>query len=120
MSGQGPYFGQGVWFVRLHQEKVQSAIDRYVAETHRIFKVVDDHLAKQGTNFLVGDKITYADYMWIPWFYGIGYVHVGEDFTVYKNVAAWQGKVLARPASQRVVAEWVPMMQAALAGASNK
>ena len=30
VSGQGPYFGQAVWFKIHHPERVQSAVDRYI------------------------------------------------------------------------------------------
>ncbi|KAI0174447.1 thioredoxin-like protein [Pestalotiopsis sp. NC0098] len=32
ISGQGPYYGQAIWFARFHPEKLPSAIDRYVNE----------------------------------------------------------------------------------------
>ncbi|KAH8156115.1 hypothetical protein CIB48_g12131, partial [Xylaria polymorpha] len=35
-TGQGPYYGQAVWFTRYHPEKLQSAIDRYVKEIYRV------------------------------------------------------------------------------------
>lgn len=36
-SGQGPYFGQAVWFLKYHSEKIPSAIERYTEETKRVF-----------------------------------------------------------------------------------
>ncbi|KAI1662553.1 hypothetical protein F4813DRAFT_384137 [Daldinia decipiens] len=48
MSGQGPMFGQKVWFTHIHVEQnVQTAIDRYAAEARRIMGVVNDSLRKQ-------------------------------------------------------------------------
>jgi len=67
LAGQGPYFGQATWFARFHPEKVQSAIDRYVAEIIRVTSVLDTGLARNGTGWLVGDKCTYADLSFVTW-----------------------------------------------------
>ena len=69
MSGQGPYYGQGAWFMRFHHEKLPSAIERYQKEIERIVMVIDSHLAaKQGNKkCLVGEKVTYADLAFITW-----------------------------------------------------
>lgn len=55
MSGQGPYFGQASWFILYHEEKLQSAIDRYLREIRRVVGVLDRYL--QGRDYLVGDKL---------------------------------------------------------------
>lgn len=66
-SGQGPYFGQYVWFLLYHPgEKIPSAIERYKAEVKRVWGVLNDVLSKQ--DWLVGDKLTVADlalFMWV-------------------------------------------------------
>ncbi|EME41305.1 hypothetical protein DOTSEDRAFT_73646 [Dothistroma septosporum NZE10] len=68
MSGQGPYFGQAAWFQFFHSEKnITSAIDRYKNEIKRIISVIDLHLTKTGKPYLVGDKVTFADLMFVPW-----------------------------------------------------
>lgn len=67
MSGQGPYYGQAIWFVRHHPEKVPSAVERYFKETERVIGVLDTHLQKARTEFLVGNKCTYADLVFVPW-----------------------------------------------------
>ncbi|KAI0515138.1 glutathione S-transferase [Xylaria bambusicola] len=74
VSGQGPYFGQAVWFTRYHPEKIQSAVDRYVKEIYRVTGVVEGHLAKEKAKgissdgpWLVGGKITFADIAWYMW-----------------------------------------------------
>ena len=58
-SGQGPYLGQLGWFLRLHPEKIPSAIERYEKEAIRIFGALDGVLAKQ--EYLVGGRATIAD-----------------------------------------------------------
>jgi len=74
MSGQGPYFGQIPYFTMFHWEKnvTPSVIERFEKEVKRVSGVIDAHLKKQGTPYLVGDKITYADLAFIPWFNFVG------------------------------------------------
>lgn len=68
MSGQGPYFGQRAWFMMYHPEKnITSAIERYGTEIKRVLGVIDAHLRKTGQPYLVGDKLSYADLMFVPW-----------------------------------------------------
>jgi glutathione S-transferase len=52
VSGQGPYYGQAYWFKNSHPEKLQSAIDRYVKEIHRVSKVLDKW-RRSGSGLLV-------------------------------------------------------------------
>ena len=75
-SGQGPYYGQAYWFKKYHDEKVPSAVERYVNEAKRVTGVLDKWLSKQkeanGENlgdgpWLVGNKLSYADIAFIPW-----------------------------------------------------
>ncbi|BDD59224.1 glutathione S- transferase, nitrogen catabolite repression regulator [Monascus purpureus] len=98
MSGQGPYFGQAVWFSVYHTEKIQSAIDRYVNEIRRVSGVLDRVL--EGREYLVDGKYSYADFAFIPWF-GIipritgNAIDLEKDFP---NLNAWLNRIKARPA----------------------
>lgn len=65
LQGQGPYYGQAVWFAAHHHEKLQSPVERYVQEIKRIRGVLDSHL--EGRDWLVGDKCTIADLSWAMW-----------------------------------------------------
>lgn len=49
----------------MHSEPVQSAKDRYVNEIKRVTKVLDTIL--EGKQYLVGDKVTYADLSFVTW-----------------------------------------------------
>ena len=60
-----PYFGQAMWFLNTHPEKVLSAIERYKNETLRVFGVLDGVLAQQ--EWLVGGKCTIADLAFATW-----------------------------------------------------
>lgn len=100
VSGQAPYYGQASWFSRFHPEKIQSAIDRYVSEMHRVNGVLERVLEHR--DWLVGDKCTYADLAFIAWQrwapkYG------GEDiYQKFPSVGAWVKRMEARPTVQRV------------------
>ncbi|CCL99732.1 uncharacterized protein FIBRA_01754 [Fibroporia radiculosa] len=64
-SGQGPYFGQAIWFKVYHPEKLPSALERYQKETLRVISVLDGVLAKQ--EWLVGGKLSIADISFVTW-----------------------------------------------------
>lgn len=42
-------------------EKIQYGINRYQNETRRLYRVMDEALAKNKSGFLVGDRLTIAD-----------------------------------------------------------
>ncbi|KAJ5689621.1 hypothetical protein N7462_004013 [Penicillium macrosclerotiorum] len=95
MSGQGPYFGQAVWFTRYHPENVESAKERYVKEIRRVSGVLDTALADK--EYLVGNKFSFVDLAFIPWFKVT--VMFGIDLaTEFPNVDAWLNRQKARPA----------------------
>ena len=64
-SGQGPYFGQVVWFTIYHPEKVPSAVERYRNEIRRVVSVLESVLSKK--EWLVGGRPTIADLSFIPY-----------------------------------------------------
>ncbi|KAF2462885.1 glutathione S-transferase [Lindgomyces ingoldianus] len=67
ISGQGPYFGQAAWFNLFHPEKLPSAQQRYMDEVHRVVGVLDGALASGPSGWLVGEKCTYADLIFVMW-----------------------------------------------------
>ncbi len=103
MSGQGPYFGQAAWFTHFHPEKVPSAVTRYRNEIKRVTMVLDKVLADR--EYLVGDKCTYADLAFVPWYIAVPYAFAGEEVDLAKefpNYGAWMSRLLARTSVQRV------------------
>ncbi|KAM0712363.1 hypothetical protein Q7P37_011458 [Cladosporium fusiforme] len=101
-SGQGPYYGQKAWFTWYHEDKnLTSVLERYGSEIWRVIGVVDAHLGKTGGEWLVGDKCTYADLAFVPWFWlcpGL----MGDGFeqewkSKYPTAWAWYQKLQARP-----------------------
>lgn len=105
MSGQGPYFGQKAWFSNFHAEKLPSAELRYANEIRRVLGVIEDHLTKQKTEYLVCNTATYADLSWVTWNALLGWLmpelDVKKDFPKF---AAWNEKLVARPAVAKVLA----------------
>ncbi|KAH9896997.1 glutathione S-transferase C-terminal-like protein [Cubamyces lactineus] len=105
-SGQGPYFGQAVWFMRFHPEKVPSAIERYQKEILRVFGVLESVLSKQ--EWLVGGKLTIADLSFIPWngaaidfvLAAVENVNVEKE---YPSVYKWHKKLTERPVIARLL-----------------
>lgn len=116
MSGQGPMFGQRMWFVHFHTDKnLVSAIERYGIETKRIIGVLDQSLRKQKEKldlgaedevWLVGDKCTIADLSFVLWdvllftsLFPEGHQIDSEFPEFYK----WHTNVIKRPAVSRVI-----------------
>jgi glutathione S-transferase len=102
-----------VWFRTFHPEKLPSAIERYDKESLRIIGVIDAHLTKQGTPYLVGDKVTYADLMFVCWTY-IFDERYPEDFDLseFKSYNAWINRIKERPAVKKVWADWAEAKKA--------
>lgn len=96
LLGQGPYFGQLGWFAFYHEEKIPSAIERYVKEVHRVLGVLDNIL--EGKQYLVDEKVSYADISFIPWNWMLDLLadRVGEWRPKYPNVAAWDNRLHER------------------------
>lgn len=102
VSGQGPYFGQAVWFTLYHPEKLPSVVDRYVNEIRRVSGVLNGVL--QGKEFLVGDKYSYADASFVMW-YAIAplfadRINLATDFPALN---AWLERIKARPAISKII-----------------
>jgi len=101
MANIGPMFGQVNHFANQAPEKIPYAIDRYLTESARLIKVLDDQLGR--TEYVAGDY-SIADIANYPW--------VGVGFNLLKsakpdvvgegaNVARWIAAVGARPAVKK-------------------
>ncbi|KAE8136057.1 glutathione S-transferase Ure2-like protein [Aspergillus pseudotamarii] len=105
MSGQGPYYGQLVWFKKFHAEQVPSAVERYAKEVNRVTGVLEGWLEKQAGVYgegdgpwLVGGKLSYADLAFVPWQRIPGAVVGVEDFDLDKFpfVKGWLERMMER------------------------
>ncbi|CEL11346.1 hypothetical protein ASPCAL14449 [Aspergillus calidoustus] len=96
MSGVGPMQGQANHFARMAPEKHEYAIGRYVNETRRLYRVLDTHLAKSGSGYIVGDRLTVADialWNWVAAYRYSGLSSIDE----FPHVQKWLYELLKRP-----------------------
>jgi GST-like protein len=99
MGGIGPMFGQTHHFLRAAPEPVPYAIDRYSAETRRLYKVLDQHL--RGRKFMANDY-SVADIAIYPWIARHEWHKV--DLAQFPAVNRWFERVGQRPAVQKGMA----------------
>lgn len=104
VGGFGPMLGQNNHFSRYSTEKVPYAIKRYSDETHRLFRVLDEQLARQadlGNQFVAGDY-SIADIAIFDW--SNSYERYGIDTVKFHHFAAWRERIAARDAVKRALA----------------
>ena len=94
MGGLGPMAGQNLHFAQYAPEQLPYAIKRYLNETARLFKVMDNQLAKQ--EFLAGDY-SIADMASYPWV-NI-HARLQQNLDDYPNLQRWYEQITARPAT---------------------
>jgi GSH-dependent disulfide-bond oxidoreductase len=104
VGGVGPMFGQVGFFHKFAGREFadKRPRDRYVAESQRLLRVLDERL--EGRNWLMDDTYTIADMAVFPWvrnltgFYGAGdLVGIGDFPHLTRALAAF----VARPAVTR-------------------
>ncbi len=96
MGGLGPMLGQNLHFGQYAPEKIPYAIDRYVNETSRLFKVLDKQLTDR--EFIAGEY-SIADTATYPWVFKHPYLQLRlEDFP---NLQRWFKTIERRPAVAR-------------------
>lgn len=87
-------------------------MERYQNETKRILGVLDGCLA--GKTWLVGDKMTIADLMFVSWNDRVDTILMtGPDqdkFAGFPNVKAWHERVTSRSTWQRAMKTRVKLM----------
>ena len=104
MGGVGPMFGQVGFFHKFAGKDWEDKRprDRYVAESRRLLKVLDQHLA--GRAWMLGGDYSIADIATWPWVNNlVGFYGAGElvGFAEFANVTRVLDAFLARPAVQR-------------------
>lgn len=76
--------------------------------------VIDLHLSRTGQEYLVGDKVSYADLMFVPWNQMTGFI-MGEGFDAewkksYPKSYEWNQKMINRPAVKKVLDDKAKVM----------
>jgi GSH-dependent disulfide-bond oxidoreductase len=95
MGNLGPMAGQNHHFALYALEKLPYAIDRYVRETGRLYRVLDRRLADRP--FLVGEY-SIADIACYPW---INPDRQSQNIDEFPNLKRWKEEIRSRPAVQR-------------------
>ncbi len=98
MGGLGPMAGQNHHFALYATEKIPYAIDRYVKETGRLYRVLDRRLADRE---YVAGEYGIADMACYPW---IRPERQGQDIDDFPNLKRWVAAIKARPAVERAYA----------------
>ena len=93
MGGLGPMAGQANHFSRMAPEKIPYAIERYVAETARLYGVLDKQLAK--SEYIAGDY-SIADMACYPWV--VNHEWQNQNLDDFPNIKRWFEAIRARPA----------------------
>lgn len=109
VGGFGPMLGQANHFSRYAREKIPYAIDRYVNETHRLYRVLDTQLGKQakaGRDYVAGDDVSIADFAILDW--SNGYANYAIDEAEFPHWLAWRARMKARPGVARALAFTLP------------
>lgn len=78
---------------------MEYGINRYQNETRRLYGVLDTHLSKSTSGYLVGNKCTVADIAHWGWVAGAGWA--GVDINDFKHLKAWEERMLSRPAVEK-------------------
>jgi GST-like protein len=99
VGGLGPMAGQNHHFANYAPEKIPYAIDRYVKETTRLYRVLDTQLS---TREFVAGAYSIADMACHPWLRGYG--RQGQQIEDFPHLDRWLKAVEARPAVQRAYA----------------
>ncbi len=99
VGGFGPMLGQANHFARYAKEKIPYAIDRYVNEAHRLYRVLNTQLEKQqaaGRLYVAGDDISIADFAIFDW--SNGYANYTIDEAEFPAWFDWRARLRERPA----------------------
>ena len=100
MGGFGPMLGQNHHFVQYAPERIPYAMDRYITEARRLYKVLDQRLADRD---YVAGEYSIADMAIIGW--ALGWKEQQVDIDVLPHAKAYIDRVSLRPAVQRALAK---------------
>jgi len=98
-AGVGPMQGQANHFSRYAPERIEYGINRYRNETRRLYGVLNTHLEKSTSGYLVGDRATIADFAHYGWISGAFWA--GIDIDEFPHLKAWEARMAARPGVQK-------------------
>lgn len=97
MANIGPMFGQMNHFQLLPAGTEPYSLGRYAAAAERLYRLLDDRLAKQ--EWIAGGAYSIADIATQPW--GHYLERHGFDPAAHPNLMRWRNAIDARPATAR-------------------
>ncbi len=100
VAGLGPMAGQNHHFNRYAPEPIPYAIDRYVKETTRLYRVLDGLLADRA--YMNGRDYSIADMASYPWI--VPHEDQKQRLSDFPHLGRWFAAIAARPAVQRAYA----------------
>ncbi|KAF4556693.1 Glutathione S-transferase-like protein 22 [Elsinoe fawcettii] len=96
VGGVGPMQGQANHFALSANGNHEYSLQRYVNETRRLYRTMDQALARNTSGYLVGDRVTIADIAMWPWV--TAYKYSGLSSTdEFPHVKEWMYRLLKRP-----------------------
>lgn len=99
MGGLGPMLGQNHHFGKFAKEKIPYAIERFTAETKRLYHILDQQL--MGQEYVAGEY-SIADIAIFPWLLRYEWQNIAIDD--YPNVKNYVERLNARTAVQKALA----------------
>jgi len=99
MGSVGPMLGQAHHFRVYAPEKITYAIDRYTNEARRLYRVMNDQLAR--SRYIAGPDYTIADIAIFPWLRS--WKNQGIEWSEFPHLKGWFDEIAARPAVVRGV-----------------
>ena len=100
MANVGPLFGQANHFLNKTPEKIPYAINRYVKEAVRLYRLLDKRLGEG--EYLAGDY-SIADMASYPWI--VPHERQGQNIADFPHIKRWLDAIKARPAVERAYAK---------------
>ena len=110
VANVGPVFGNNGHFRNYAHEKLPYAIARFLNETHRLYRILNQRLA---TREFVAGEYSIADMALFGWIRNWG--RRGIDIVDFPNVKRWVETLEARPAVARALAIRAPAAELDLA-----
>ncbi len=101
-TGVGPFSGQAVHFRHFTPEKVPYAINRYLFEAERHYKLADQHLRDRP--YMVADTYTIVDMALWGWARMIPFIFGQGADNLFPHVKRLVDEISARPAAVRALA----------------
>jgi GST-like protein len=99
VGGLGPMAGQNHYFGSAAPEKIPPAIDRFVAETARLYGVLNKHLAERE---FIGSAYSIADMASYPWI--VPHQRQQQNLDDFPHLKRWFQAIEARPAVRKAYA----------------